>query len=179
MGDHVPPQELDYVRIEDALVDAAVRALEAAESASLKVVTAESCTGGLIATLLSEAPGAAEYFDGGFVCYTPAQKSAALGIEPSLIAKCGAVSEEVARAMVQGALENSEADIALAVTGVAGPDSDEKGNPVGLVYIAIARRGGETLCRKHKFGDIGRAKIRSEAAKEALALIKTTAKDQA
>ena len=82
MGDHVPPQELDYVRIDDALVDAAVRALEAAERLSLKVVTAESCTGGLIATLLSEAPGAAEYFDGGFVCYTPAQKSNSLGIEP-------------------------------------------------------------------------------------------------
>lgn len=179
MSQRVPPEELDYVQIDDALVDAAVRALEAAERAGLKVVTAESCTGGLIATLLSEAPGAAEYFDGGFVCYTPAQKSAALGIEPHLIETRGAVSEEVARAMVQGALENSDADIALAVTGVAGPDSDEKGNPVGLVYIAIARRGVESLCRKHEFGEIGRAKIRANAAKEALALIATMARDQA
>ena len=81
--------------------------------------------------------------------------------------------------MVQGALENSEADIALAVTGVAGPDRVEKGNPVGLVYIAIARRGGESQCRKHKLGEIGRAKIRTKAAKIALALIETMAKEQA
>ena len=179
MSQRVPPEELDYVQIDDALVAAAVRALDAAERASLTVVTAESCTGGLIATLLSEAPGAAEYFDGGFVCYTPEQKSAALGIDRGLIESRGAVSEEVARAMVQGALENSEADIALAVTGVAGPDRDEKGNPVGLVYIAIARRGGESQCRKHKLGEIGRAKIRTKAAKIALALIETMAKEQA
>jgi nicotinamide-nucleotide amidase len=149
------------------------------EARGWHLATAESCTGGLIIGCLTEIAGSSSVVERGYVTYDNRAKQELVGVPAELLERVGAVSEEVARAMVQGALENSEADIALAVTGVAGPDSDEKGNPVGLVYIAIAHRGGETLCRKHKFGDIGRAKIRSEAAKEALALIETTAKDQA
>ena len=90
-------------------------------------------------TVLSEAPGAAEYLDGGFVTYTSEQKCEALGLDPRLIDEYGAVSAEVADAMARGALEASQADIAVSVTGVAGPEPDERGNPVGLVYLACAR----------------------------------------
>lgn len=171
MPQKVSPDELDYVQIDDALVGLAVSALQAAERHGLSVVTAESCTGGLVATVLSEAPGAADYFAGGFVCYTAEHKCAALGIDPALIERCGAVSAEVATAMVEGALGCSKADLAVAVTGVAGPDSDEKGNPVGLVYVAAGRRGADIVCVKRNFGDQGRANIRSQAAAEALGLI--------
>jgi nicotinamide-nucleotide amidase len=163
--------DLDYVQIDRALITRAVEALNRAKRAGLKVVTAESCTGGLIAMVLSEAPGAAEFLDGGFVTYTPEQKCAALKLDPKLIEKHGAVSAEVASAMAWGALGCSRADIAVSVTGVAGPERDERGNPVGLVYLACARKGGECLGVKCELGDIGRSNIRYKAALEALALI--------
>lgn len=175
MPPKVSPDELDYVQIDDTLVGLAVRALQAAERNGLKVITAESCTGGLVATVLSEAPGAVDYFDGGFVCYTPEHKCAALGIDRKLIERCGAVSAEVATAMVEGALAGSTANIAVAVTGVAGLDTDEKGNPVGLVYVAAGRRGADIICVKRNFGDGGRAAIRAQAAAEALALLERIA----
>jgi nicotinamide-nucleotide amidase len=167
----VSAAELDYVQIDRRLVERAVEALDRAKKADLKVVTAESCTGGLVATVLSEAPGAAEHFDGGFVTYTPQQKCAALKLDERLIDKFRAVSAEVAEAMAHGALDCSRADIAVSVTGVAGPEPDERGNPVGLVYLACARRVHECIGLKREFGDIGRSRIRYQAASEALALI--------
>jgi nicotinamide-nucleotide amidase len=164
----VSADELDFVQIDRELVELAVEALEKAKRANLKVVTAESCTGGLIATVLSEAPGAAEYLAGGFVTYTPEQKCAALDLDAELIERYGAVSAEVADAMARGALDCSEADIAVSVTGVAGPEADERGNPVGLVYFACARKAGKCVTVKREFGDIGRSRIRFEAAAEAL-----------
>jgi len=163
--------DLDYVKIDSRLVQAAVRALGIAKKHSRRLVTAESCTGGLISTVLSEAPGAAEHFAGGFVVYTAEQKCVALKISKQLIDAHGTVSEETAIAMAENAAACSEADIAVAVTGVAGPDPDERGNPVGLVYIACARSGGSTICVKREFGDIGRANIRYEAGLEALSLL--------
>ena len=147
---NVSADELDFVQINRELVELAVEALENAKKADLRVVTAESCTGGLI---VSEAPGAAEYLAGGFVTYTPEQKSAALNLDAKLIEKYGAVSAEVADAMARGALDCSEADIAVSVTGVAGPEPDERGNPV--VFTA-------------ELGNIGRSRIHFEAAAEAL-----------
>ena len=164
----VSADELDFVQIDRELVELAVEALESAKKADLRVVTAESCTGGLIATVLSEAPGAAEYLAGGFVTYTPEQKCAALDLDAELIEKYGAVSAEVADAMARGALDCSEADIAVSVTGVAGPEPDERGNPVGLVYFACARKAGKCVTVKRELGDIGRSRIRFEAAAEAL-----------
>jgi nicotinamide-nucleotide amidase len=163
--------DLDFVQIDQQLVDQAVKALDAAKRRRLKVVTAESCTGGLIATVLTEAPGAAEYFDGGFITYTPEHKCLALGLDEALIEGYGAVSSEVAVAMAEGALKCSAADLAIAVTGVAGPDTDERGNPVGLVYLAGARRDLTAIFIERKFGDIGRGRIRYAAASEALALL--------
>ena len=167
--------ELDYVQIDRKLVERAVEALDRAKKAGLKVITAESCTGGLVATVLSEAPGAAEYLDGGFVTYTPEQKCTALKLDEKLVGKFGPVSAEVAEAMARGALECSQADIAVSVTGVAGPEPDERGNPVGLVYLACARRENHCVGVKREFGDIGRSRIRYEAASEALGLIAATA----
>ncbi len=167
----VTADELDYVEIDQPLVELAVKALDSAERRKLRVVTAESCTGGLIATVLSEAPGAADYFDGAFVCYTADHKCAALELDPKLIERCGVVSKQVAIAMANGALDHSDADVAVAVTGVAGPERDEDGNPVGLVYLACIRRDGDSVCVKRTFGDIGRSQIRYQAASDALALL--------
>jgi nicotinamide-nucleotide amidase len=176
MAADVSAAELDYVQIDRKLVERAIEALDRAMKAGVKVVTAESCTGGLIATVLSEAPGAAEHFDGGFVTYTPEQKCLALKLNEGLVNKFGTVSAEVAEAMARGALDCSQAGIAVSVTGVAGPEPDERGNPVGLVYFACARRDGNCMEVKREFGDIGRSRIRYEAACEALALIAAAAK---
>jgi nicotinamide-nucleotide amidase len=171
MTANVSADELDFVQIDRKLIERAVEALERAKCAGLRVVTAESCTGGLIATVLSEAPGAAEYLAGGFVTYTPEQKCTALELDPKLIEQYGSVSAQVADAMARAALDCSQADIAVSVTGVAGPEPDERANPVGLVYLACARKAGNCVGVKREFGDIGRSRIRYEAAMEALALI--------
>jgi nicotinamide-nucleotide amidase len=178
MNQDVSPSELDYVQVDRALVERAIEALESAKREGLKVVTAESCTGGLVAMVLSEAPGAAEFLDGGFVTYTPEQKCAALELDPLLIERHGTVSAEVADAMARGALECSRADIAVSITGVAGPEPDERGNPVGLVHLACARKGGKCVGVKREFGDIGRSRIRYAAAAEALGLIGRVAGEQ-
>jgi nicotinamide-nucleotide amidase len=171
MTANVSADELDFVQIDRKLIERAIEALERAKRAGLRVVTAESCTGGLIATVLSEAPGAAEYLDGGFVTYTPEQKCSALKLDAKLIEQHGAVSAQVADAMARGALDCSQADIAVSVTGVAGPEPDERGNPVGLVYLACARKAGNCVGVKREFGDIGRSRIRYKAASDALGLI--------
>ena len=171
MTANVSADELDFVQIDGKLIERAVEALKRAKCAGLRVVTAESCTGGLIATVLSEAPGAAEYLDGGFVTYTPEQKCTALKLDPKLIEQYGAVSAQVADAMARAALDCSQADIAVSVTGVAGPEPDERGNPVGLVYLACARKAGNCVGVKREFGDIGRSRIRYQAASDALGLI--------
>jgi nicotinamide-nucleotide amidase len=165
-------EDVDFVRIDEDLVDRAIETLDALKERGLRIATAESCTGGLIATVLSEAPGAADYFEGGFVVYTPAQKSAALGVSPALIEEEGTVSPQVAVAMADGALERSSADIAVSVTGVAGPDPDEKGDPVGLVYFGCARRGRTSFHQKKNFGKQSRSTIRRAAAVEALAIVR-------
>jgi nicotinamide-nucleotide amidase len=116
------------------------------------VVTAESCTAGLLAALLSKAEGAGEVLKGGFVCYSKDHKSAALGVPERLLEEKTAVAAEVAGAMAKGALARSNAYMALSVTGVLGPAPDEDGNPVGLVFIALHRRTGEQKVVQHDFG---------------------------
>jgi nicotinamide-nucleotide amidase len=177
MTPKISAAELDYVHIDRRLVERAVEALDRAKKAGLRVVTAESCTGGLVATVLSEATGAAEYLEGGFVTYTPEQKCIGLKLDATLVEKFGPVSAEVAKAMARGALDCSEADIAVSITSVAGPDPDIRGNPVGLVCLACARRQGQCVGVKRQFGDIGRSRIRYKAASEALGLIAAAAQD--
>lgn len=145
--------------------------LKKARLAGLTVVTAESCTAGLLSHVLSDAEGAAEHFHGGFVTYTKAHKTAALGVPREMLRECGAVCLEVARAMAEGALSRSTADLAVAITGVAGPAPDEDGNPVGRVCLALARRGAATRDVERHYPDRGREAIRMRAVTDALALL--------
>jgi nicotinamide-nucleotide amidase len=147
-----------------------------AKRAGLTIVTAESCTAGLLAQVLSDAEGAAEHFHGGFVTYTKGHKTCALGVPGHVLYEQGAVCGTVARAMADGALLRSTAMLSAAITGVAGPAADEDGNPVGRVCIAVARRGQPTHDFERHYGDIGRDAIRERAVADALrALIETAA----
>jgi nicotinamide-nucleotide amidase len=146
----------------------AARALEIAAQRDASIVTAESCTAGKLATVLSEAPGAAERLHGSFVTYTKANKSKSLGVSVDLLQCKGAVCAEVASAMAEGALVRSPATIAVSITGVAGPDPDEDGNPVGLVCIAIARVDGETVHVERRYGDLEREAVQERAMVDAL-----------
>lgn len=149
----------------------AIRLLQALRARGLKLATAESCTGGLIAALFTEIAGSSDVVERGFVTYSNAAKSELLGVSEDLLAQHGAVSEPVARAMAQGALVHSHADVAVAVTGVAGPGGGTAAKPVGLVHIAAARKGGEIAHRECRFGDISRGSIRLASVEVALQLI--------
>ena len=154
------------------LVDEARQLLVTLRERGLMLVTAESCTGGLISALLTEIPGSSDVVERGYVTYSNAAKASCLGIDPEVIATNGAVSEVVARAMAAGALANSEADVAVAVTGVAGPGGGSPEKPVGLVHFAAARRGQPLLHLERRFGDLGRSAIRLESVRTALDLVK-------
>jgi nicotinamide-nucleotide amidase len=156
----------------DALVDEAATLLDLLRARELKLATAESCTGGLIAAILTEVPGSSDVFERGFVTYSNEAKAEMLGVPAALIKEHGAVSEEVARAMAEGALRNSRADIAVSVTGVAGPDGGSAEKPVGLVHLAAARRGREPIHREKRFGDLGRRGIRFASVVEAFAMMR-------
>lgn len=133
---------------------------------------AESCTGGLIAGAFTEPAGASDVFDRGFVTYSNAAKTDLLAVPPALIGRCGAVSREVAAAMAEGALSASRAQIAMSVTGIAGPGGGSAEKPVGLVFMACARSNAATVVEEHRYGDLGREDIRRAALASALALLK-------
>ncbi|HEY6482400.1 MAG TPA: nicotinamide-nucleotide amidohydrolase family protein [Steroidobacteraceae bacterium] len=139
------------------------------------VVTAESCTGGLIAGLLSHAPRASECLHGGFVVYTKEHKQIALGVSRRVLDQNGSVNAEVARELAMGALARSPATLALAVTGVLGPDPDEDGNPPGRVIFSLARRDREPLVIEEHFGQAHPDAVRRAAILRALALLRETA----
>ena len=171
-------EKIEFPRIDAALVRRSTATVEVARKCGCTIVTAESCTGGLLAAVLSEAPGAGKQLQGGFVTYTKDQKTILLGIPRALLEREGAVSEAVARAMAEGALARSIADLSVSVTGVAGPAPDEDGNPVGLVHIAAARRAGPTLHHAHRFGDIGRGKVLYQTLMAALDLLERCASER-
>jgi nicotinamide-nucleotide amidase len=150
------------------LIKLAERTLEAASQADVSIVTAESCTAGKLAVLLSQAPGAAERLHGGFIAYTKPNKTKALGVPAALLQSKTAVCGDVAVAMAEGALARSPAEFAVAITGVAGPEPDEDGNPVGLVCIAVARRDGTTVHREKRYGNLGRETVQERAMADAL-----------
>jgi nicotinamide-nucleotide amidase len=150
------------------LAELAGHVMAAARRRGLSIVTAESCTAGALAKLLSEAPGAAEHLHGGFVTYTKEHKTKALGVSAALLRKKGAVCRDVAVAMAEGALARSPAQAAVAITGVAGPEPDEDGNPVGLVCIAVARDGRSFVHLERNYGDIGRESVCQRAMADAL-----------
>jgi nicotinamide-nucleotide amidase len=155
----------------DDVVAAANAVIEAAKAAGIKIVTAESCTGGLVAAALTSISGSAEAFERGFVTYSNEAKAEMLGVEPALIDDVGAVSEPVARAMTEGALAHSRADLAVSVTGIAGPTGGTPLKPVGLVHFATAIRGGQTVHRSALFGALGRERVREASVRLALDLL--------
>ncbi|HVO14727.1 MAG TPA: CinA family protein [Alphaproteobacteria bacterium] len=149
--------------------------LDAARAAHLRIATAESCTGGLVIGCLTEIAGSSAVVERGFVSYANEAKSAMLGVPPALIAAHGAVSEEVARAMAEGALGHAPADLAVSVTGIAGPGGATPTKPVGLVHFAVARRGLPTRHERRVFaGD--RTAIRAAAVDCALDLLLAAAR---
>ena len=158
--------------MEPGLEERARRVSEACRSAGVKLALAEASTGGLIAACLTELPGASAVLERGFIPYSNEAKAEQLGVPVELMVAHGAVSEEVVRALAEGALARSHADLALAETGIAGPSGGSAAKPVGLVYLAVARRGGTSTCERHVFsGD--RAAIRRAAASRGLELLLT------
>jgi nicotinamide-nucleotide amidase len=157
--------------IDPRLEERAALLLARLRTLGLKAATAESCTGGLVAGTLTAVPGSSDVVERGFVTYSNEAKSELLGIPASLIAEHGAVSEPVARAMAEGAVARSLADVAVGVTGVAGPGGGTAAKPVGLVHFAAARRGGQTIHLERRYGDLGRAGIREAAVADALDLL--------
>jgi nicotinamide-nucleotide amidase len=156
---------------------AAKRLLALCRVRGLKIATAESCTGGLVAAALTEIPGSSDVVDRGFVIYSNEAKHEMLGVPNATLRKFGAVSRETAQAMARGALKNSAADIAVSITGIAGPGGATPGKPVGLVHFAAAARGGRLIARAQKFGDIGRRKVRQKSVDEALAMLALLARE--
>jgi nicotinamide-nucleotide amidase len=137
----------------------------------LKLATAESCTGGLIAGVITEVPGASDVFERGFVTYSNASKIGALGVDLETLRRHGAVSAETARAMAEGARRASAAEVAVAVTGIAGPGGGTPDKPVGLVHIGLAAPGRPAVSREFRFGDLGRSAIRLSAVEEAFRML--------
>lgn len=153
------------------LIDEAAALLAAYRTAGLRLATAESCTGGLVAAFLTEIPGSSDVVERGFVTYSNEAKTDLVGVPPDLLRAHGAVSAEVAGAMAEGALRHSRAQVAVAVTGIAGPGGATARKPVGLVFLAGARAGGPTLVERHRFiGD--RRAVRLAAVAAAFTLLR-------
>ena len=156
---------------EPALLKQVEALLAQCRAGGLKIATAESCTGGLVSGCLTEIAGSSDVFERGFVTYSNDAKTQLLGVPAAVIAQHGAVSEIVARLMAEGAVFRSEADIAVAITGIAGPGGGSAEKPVGLVHFAAHRRGGQTILRAERLGDIGRTPIRTASLQIALDLL--------
>jgi nicotinamide-nucleotide amidase len=161
----------ERIEIDEDLIAQAAALLETARANGDVIATAESCTGGLISGVLSAVPGASDVFDRGFVTYSNAAKSEMLGVPYWLIEKHGAVSEDVARAMAGGALTHSNASLAVAVTGIAGPSGGTADKPVGLVHFAAGRPDGPMHHERVLFGELSRAEIRRRSVEQALSLL--------
>lgn len=158
------------MKIDPELPEIANYVLIKLREAGLKVATAESCTGGLISSLLTSIAGSSNVFERGFVTYSNKSKSEQIGVDEKLIEEFGAVSSQTAMAMAAGCLDNSDANISAAVTGIAGPDGGTQDKPIGLVYIAVAGPEG-MFVEELKFGNIGRDEVRNQSAIAALEMI--------
>ena len=155
----------------EAILNRAAELIASCRTAGLTIATAESCTGGLLAGLITAIPGSSDVFERGFVTYSNEAKIECLGVSPRILDTFGAVSSETARAMAAGTLAHSLAGMALSVTGIAGPAGGSPEKPVGLVYFGLARREGAVITVEKRFGDLGRDAIRSAALATAIALL--------
>jgi nicotinamide-nucleotide amidase len=157
--------------LSEDLIAAATAVLDTCRARGLTLATAESCTGGLVAGALTEIAGASDVVDRGFVTYSNEAKQEMLGVPAETVAKFGAVSRETAEAMARGALGHADVDLAVSITGVAGPGGGNKDKPVGLVHFACAARDGSLEHAEMRYGDIGRAQVRHLSALQALAML--------
>jgi len=160
------------------LLVAAEVLLELCKSKRLTLATAESCTGGLVAAALSEIPGSSMVVDRGFVTYSNEAKQQMLDVTPATIDVYGAVSSECAEEMAKGALAHASVDLAISVTGIAGPTGAVPGKPIGLVYFCAASRSGRVIPHDRKYGDIGRPNVRRESVLQALAMLQELAEKE-
>ena len=160
--------------IDDPALLARAEALVAAYAAAgLTIATAESCTGGLVAGLLTAIPGSSAVVERGFITYSNAAKAESIGVAADLIAAHGAVSAPVARAMAEGALSHARATVAVAITGIAGPGGGSADKPVGLVHFGLAAQGAVLRHLERRYGDLGRTEIRRLAVADALGLLES------
>lgn len=153
------------------LIQSARLLLDDAQARGIKIATAESCTGGLVAALLTEIAGSSATVDRAFIVYSNQAKQEMLGVPGDMIADFGAVSEPVARALAEGALHESRANLTIAITGIAGPGGATPMKPVGLVHFASARENRAIRHEEHRFGDIGRDQVRLESVRVALRML--------
>jgi nicotinamide-nucleotide amidase len=165
--------------LDDDIVEAARRLLDICKRKNLTVATAESCTAGLVAGTLTEIPGVSSMLDRGFVTYSNEAKQEMLGVRADTLARHGAVSRETAEEMARGALAHSPVDLAVSVTGIAGPDGGSAEKPVGLVHFAAAARSGRLVHAERRFGDIGRADIRKQSVLQAFRMLHDLAEGEA
>ena len=157
-------------KTDTAAADPGKRIIDLLAEKNQTIVTAESCTGGMVAAALTDIPGASAALYGGYVTYANAAKSRMIHVQARLIRDYGAVSNQVARAMADGARNTARADYAVSVTGIAGPDGGSEKQPIGLVYIAVSSELA-TVVIEHRFGDLGRDAIRKASVQAALELV--------
>jgi nicotinamide-nucleotide amidase len=169
---------VECVVIDQALRKKAAQVLDVFRARGLKIATAESCTGGLVAAALTDIAGSSDVVDRGFVTYSNEAKEAMLGVPSATLKRHGAVSAETAAAMAEGALRNSLADVSVAITGIAGPGGGTKQKPVGLVYFAAASRDGRRIATHWRYGKIGRRRVRERSVAEALELLASLAQNR-
>ena len=155
----------------DDLSALAAQVLQEARTRGLRIVTAESCTGGMVSAALTDIAGSSDVFERGFITYSNEAKQELLGVPAQLIGTHGAVSSQTAAALAMGALERSRADIAVSITGIAGPGGGSAHKPIGLVHFAIAARGRAPGTRQENFTEIGRHAIRIAATRVALQML--------
>jgi nicotinamide-nucleotide amidase len=153
------------------LVERARAVLTLCRAKKLRIAAAESCTGGLVAATLTEIAGSSDVFERGFVTYSNEAKQQMLSVPAATLASHGAVSRETAQAMARGALARAPVELAVSITGIAGPGGAVAGKPVGLVHFAAAARSGAVIHRERQYGDIGRAQVRHASVIEALAML--------
>jgi nicotinamide-nucleotide amidase len=157
--------------IDDDIVEAAKRLLDICKRKNLTVATAESCTAGLVAGTLTEIPGVSSILDRGFITYSNQAKQDMIGVSAATLAAHGAVSRQTAEEMARGALVHAPVDLAVSVTGIAGPDGGSVEKPVGLVHFGAASRSGQFVHAEKRFGNIGRAEVRKQSVLQAFRML--------
>jgi nicotinamide-nucleotide amidase len=166
------------LKADKELIDAAQALLDLCRQKILKIATAESCTGGLLAAALTEIPGSSDVVERGFVTYSNEAKQEMLGVTATTLDRFGAVSRETAEAMATGALAHAPVDLSVSITGIAGPGGGSPDKPVGLVHFAAASRAGRLVHQERRFGDIGRTQVRRASVLQAIAMSRELAEQE-